>query len=380
MMMKSFASAVVVLIVVFTFEIAPAAVPNPPDLQRPPARRPSDAPRLPSILETADGASIQTATAWRAQRERLRRDWMEFLGQFPIHKAPLRTEILQTEVAPGFVRQHIRYQSEEGVFTDGYLLSPTNARSRLPAVVVFHPTTPLHAKGVAGIAPEYSFEKQQGIQLVSRGYVVWCPRNFIFEDESAAATNSIKAYTDATQKLFARHPSWKGMTRMIWDGIRAADFLESLPTVDARRIGCLGHSLGGKQALFAAAFDERYKAAVASELGIGLRFSNWEAPWYLGAEIRRTGFPLENHQILALIAPRAFLLLAGDSADNDKSWTFIDSVAPVYRLLGVSQNLGWFNHHAGHQYPSEARSLAESFVGRHLKNGEETSIQSGPPR
>ena len=357
-----------VLVVVLSFKTALSTAANPPDLQRPPARPTSDAPHLPSLMEISGGRRIQTGAEWRMQRERLRRDWMGFLGEFPTHKAPLKTEILQTEVAPGFVRQHIRYQSEAGVFTDGYLLVPKNATGRLPAVVVFHPTTPLQAKSVAGIASDYPLEKQQGIQLVSRGYAVWCPRNFIFDDDIAVATNSIKAYTEAARKVLALHPAWKGMTRMIWDGIRAADFLESLPTIDPGRLGCLGHSLGGKQAFFVAAFDERYKAAVASEPGIGLRFSNWEATWYLGAEIRGTGFSLENHQILALIAPRAFLLLAGDSADDDKSWTFIDSVAPVYRLLGAPQNLGWFNHHAGHQYPAEARSLAESFLDRHLKN------------
>ena len=154
---------------------------------------------------------------------------------------------------------------------------------------------------------------------------------------------------------------------MTFDAIRAADFLESLPNVDKRRIGCIGHSLGGKVALYAAAFDERYRAAVSSEGGIGLKFSNWEAPWYFGPEIREPGFALENHEVLSLIAPRAFLLLAGDSADGDKSWAFIEAALPVYKLLGASENFGWFNHHQGHRYSPEARQVAEAFLDEHLR-------------
>jgi dienelactone hydrolase len=154
---------------------------------------------------------------------------------------------------------------------------------------------------------------------------------------------------------------------MVWDAIRAADFVETLPRVDRKRIGCLGHSLGGKEVLYAMAFDERYRAGVSSEGGIGLRLSNWAAPWYLGAQIKQPGFSRENHEVLALVAPRAFLLLAGDSADSDESWAFIEAVKPVYLLLGAPGNLGWLNHHQGHRYSPEARAVAEEFLDQHLK-------------
>jgi hypothetical protein len=145
------------------------------------------------------------------------------------------------------------------------------------------------------------------------------------------------------------------------------DYLESLPYVDKDRIGCIGHSLGAKEVLYAAAFDERYKVAVFSEGGIGLSFSNWDAIWYLGSDIKKSDFDLEHHQLIALIAPRAFLLLAGNSADNDKSWAFIASATPVYKLLGMTENIGWFNHRFGHRYPPEAQAVTEAFIDRHLK-------------
>jgi len=311
-------------------------------------------PQLSPLLVDAQGKAVTTKRDWLKQREVLKKQWFGILGELPARRPALKTEILNTEHLPDFTRQHVRYQAEDGVFTDGYLLTPKNAKGKLPAVVVFHPTTPLQAKGVAGLDADYPEEKWQGVQLVQRGYVVWCPRNYINTEGADWQENA--------QRVRARHPNWTGMTRMVWDAIRAADFLESLPNVNKKRIGCLGHSLGGKQVLYAMAFDERYQAGVSSEGGIGLRFSNWNDAWYLGKQIDQPNFRRENHEVLALIAPRAFLLLAGNSADDERSRAFIEAVKPVYALLGAAGKVRLFNHGLGHRYPSEARAVAEDFA------------------
>lgn len=328
------------------------------DLQQPPRSPADNAPRLTPLLVNPSGGAFTNAEDWSAQRQFLRQQWLDFLGPLPRSKAPLRAEILQSEETNGFTRQWVKYQIEDGVFTDAYLLKPRAAKARFPAVVVFHPTIATAAQQVAGVdtsAPE----KMMGVHLVQRGYVVLCPRCYIF----AEGTD----YVGHVQAMQARHPSWKGMTRMLWDGVRAADYLESLPFVDMSRLGALGHSLGAKEALYAAAFDERYKVAVFSEGGIGLGFSNWDAIWYLGPDIKRPGFALEHHQLIGLIAPRAFLLLGGDSADGDRSWPFIEAALPIYKLLGKPGEVGWFNHRAGHRYPPEARAAAEEFIDRRLR-------------
>ncbi len=335
-------------------------------IQIPPAGSPKNSPALQPLLKTSDSETITTKKEWLAQREAFKAEWDKFMGAFPKQRAPLKTKILSKEELPQFTREYLKYQIEDGVFTDGYLLTPKIRQKKFPAIVVFHPTTPLQAKGVAGLSSEYAEEKWQGVQLVQRGYVVWCPRNFIFDDQSGVKANA-KLWTLNAEKIRKQHPDWRAMTRMTFDAIRAADFLESLPNIDKNRIGCIGHSLGGKVALYAAAFDERYRAAVSSEGGIGLKFSNWDAPWYFGPEIKEANFHLENHQVLALIAPRAFLLLVGDSVDGDKSWAFIEAAMPVYKLFSAAENLGWFNHHQGHRYSPEARQVAETFLDEHLK-------------
>ncbi|MBA4150338.1 MAG: dienelactone hydrolase family protein [Verrucomicrobia bacterium] len=337
-----------------------------PALQQPPSTLPKDFPQLPPLLKTEGGTLITTKRQWENQREKIKADWLAFMGEFPRKRAPLKTEFLEKEDLGGFTRQYVRYQIEEGIFTDGYLFTPKDAKGKLPAVVVFHPTTPFQARGVAGLEPEYDEARRQGMQLVQRGYVVWCPRNFIF-DEGTGEKSGARMWTRNAERIHKQHPTWTAMARMTFDAIRAADFVESLSTVDKKRIGCIGHSLGAKVALYAPAFDARYKASVSSEGGIGLKFSNWDAIWYLGKEIKDPGFELENHQVLSLVAPRAFLLLAGESADNDKSWAFIQSALPVYKLYGKRENLGWFNHREGHKYSDQARAVAEDFLDRHLK-------------
>lgn len=314
---------------------------------------------LPPVLVDARGQPVRSPAQWYRVRAALRQRWQTILGALPRRKAPLQPETLETSQGDGFIRARVRYQVEEGVWTDGYLLRPDTPARRRPAVVVFHPTTPSHARAMVGLDPDYPEEKRQGLHLVKQGFLVWCPRNYIFTEGADWAGNA--------HRVRERHPNWTGMTRMVWDAVRAADFVAALPGVDARRMGCLGHSLGAKQVLYAMAFEERYRAGVFSEGGIGLRFSNWDAPWYWGERMPAANGTFDHHQLLALIAPRAFLLIAGGSADHAGSRAYLEAARPVYALLGAPENLEWFEHNAGHRYPPEARAAAETFLQRHLK-------------
>ena len=313
--------------------------------------------QLPPLLVDGSGKAITSPAAWMQRRSALLSEWQAVLGEFPKAKAPLKVEVLATETLPEFTRQLLKYQIEDGVFTDAYVLTPRNVAGKLPGIVVFHQTVKSQAQQAAGVDASVP-ELMHGVQLVKRGYVVICPRCFIFADGAG--------YAEWVKRMQQLHPTWTGMARMTWDGIRAADYLESLPQVDRGRIGCLGHSLGAKEVLYAAAFDERFKVAVFSEGGIGLAFSNWDAPWYLGPRIRQPGFAREHHELIALIAPRPFLLLAGNSADNDKSAAFTEAARPVYELLGARDHVRLLNHRQGHRYPAEAQAAAEELLDRHL--------------
>ena len=282
---------------------------------------------------------------------RLRAQWLEYLGGLPTAKAPLAARWLgEADDSPAYTRRKVAYTIEPGVEIDAVLFLPKKTRAKVPGVVVFHPTLAAHYAQVAGYdatAPD----KMLGPQLAVRGFAVLCPRCFIFGDGADYAAH--------VAAMKARHPGWRGITRMTWDGIRALDYLASLDAVDAGRLGIVGHSLGAKEVLYVAAFDPRVKAAVFSEGGIGRAMSNWDAVWYLGE--RPEASPREHHELLALIAPRAFLLLAGGGkggADSAASERFLDAVRPLF----PPDSLGWLLHGAGHAYPPEARQVAESFL------------------
>lgn len=319
---------------------------------------PQPQPAAPAFSPLGSTTNSFSNASWATSRKEIQKLWQQALGPFPT-KPPLQTETLGVEFLPEFSRHYIKYQVTPGLFVDGYLLLPRGAKGKLPGIVVFHATTPYGARGAAGLAPEYPESKRHGLFWVRQGYVVWCPRNYINTEGTNWAGNAYKVLAD--------HPVWTGMTRMTWDAIRAADFMESLPFVDHKRIACFGHSLGGKQVLYAMAFDPRYCAGVSSEGGIGLRFSNWDAIWYLGPKINESSWKLDHHQLLALIAPRPFLLLGGGSADDDRSQHYIDAVKPLYDLRRDPGAIRFFNHRQGHVYGGEARTLAEEFLARYLR-------------
>ncbi|MCU0709452.1 MAG: dienelactone hydrolase family protein [Pirellula sp.] len=317
--------------------------------------------RLDPLLIAPDGKRISTWDAWVEERARLKKEWMEFLGPMPLERPPIQLEVLSTEIVPGdgarehvVVRQLVRYEGEPDWFVEGYLLYPQvvdrtdssegseDRKPSLPGIVALHPTSNKTIDEIAGVAGADS--AMTGLKLARRGYVVFCPRCFLWQD--------VTSFDDAVANHRRRHPRTTGMAKMLYDAMRAVDLLESLEFVDRDRIGAIGHSLGAKEVLYLMAFDNRITAGVASEGGLGFRSTNWNAPWYLGTSIDDEAFPLNHHQVLGMIAPRPFLVLGGEdgpgAADGDRSWVLIDAALPVWKLAGEPVRLGLLNHREGH--------------------------------
>jgi dienelactone hydrolase len=328
------------------------------EVQRAPVPQPaSSVGYFEALLAAADEKRITTVRDWERRRVEIRRRWLEFLGEMP-ERPPVRLTVLSEDRPGGCRRQLVRYESEPGLPVEGYLLRPEPLRKgRHAAVVALHQTSAENIDEVAGVkGPE---TQALGLKLVRQGYVVFCPRCFLWQ--------GAKDYKEAVRTFQNRHPGTLGMHKMLYDAQRGIDVLSSLPEVDRRRIGAAGHSLGAKETLYLAAFDERIRAAVASEGGIGLDFTNWDDPWYLGSAIKDTGFKLNHHQLLALAAPRPFLIIAGESADGDRTWPFVEAVLPVFQLYGEPPRVGLFNHRQGHTIPGKAFDRLSEWLHTYLK-------------
>ena len=321
---------------------------------------PADVPRLSPLLVDTTGRQITTLEQWQAQRKHYRTRWLNYLKPLSSGKRKLpKLKVLEEERVAGVRRQLIRYEVESGQPVEAYLLKPERITAPLPGVVVFHSTVNHSIRQPAGV--EGKPEKAFGLKLAQQGMVTLCPRNYLWP-----TNHKIAAQAEA-DRFHKRHPGHQGMARMLLDAQIAIDILVSQKEVDPQRLGAVGHSLGAKEVLYLAAFDERVKVTVSSEGGIGTRYSNWDAPWYLGPQIKTGSFPYEHHELLALIAPRAFLLVGGDSADGARSWPFIEKTLPVYRLYTDVPRLGLYNHHQGHSVPPASERRIYQWLTTYLK-------------
>lgn len=358
---------------------SPQSIPLP-DLLSPPAAAAS----YPIPLHPLIPDPLAHPNAWDLKRREIETLWKQWLGGFPEQKVDLEPQFLEREELPTFTRQRVTYQIEPNLRIDAILLLPKQASGKLPTIILFHPTYENHYRRVVGLEPKEDSERLQAVQWVEAGYVVIAPRCFLWEDipPDYAQPKIENSWAARARHMRETHPEWRAMTRTTWDGIRAIDFAETLPQVDPHRIALFGHSLGAKEVLYVGAFDKRPRCMIFSEGGIGMHHSNWNASWYLGPECREKEQPREHHELLALIAPRPFLLLAGGetagAADTSSSWTFIEAALPVYRALGFPGQLGWYNHGLGHRYGENARSVAEAFFQLHLKNAPEKTPNPVP--
>lgn len=337
------------------------------NLATPPPEYEPDALHLPPLIPG------DTLDDWQQRREELLQVWLDFLGSGP-DRVPLEMEVHGEETIGEVSRMLVSYQVEDGCRVEAFLLRPETDET-VPGVVVFHPTHHRTIMGPAGIS-DYP-AKQFGKNLAENGYAVVCPRNYLFDYRDMMAKGRSQ-YVEIVDRLFELWPDWTGMGKMLWDGMRAVDYLQALPAVDSQRIGCIGHSLGAKEVLYLMAFDERVQAGISSEGGLGISFSNWADRWYLGPEIEQRD-DLAHHQLLALTAPRALLVLGGGLEPSDRSegispgadpledWNYMEAARPVYELYDRSRNLGLLLHNKGHFVPPEAEAVIVPWMDHFLK-------------
>jgi dienelactone hydrolase len=163
---------------------------------------------------------------------------------------PLGVATLATEDAGTYTRSKITYEPEAGRKVFAWLLVPKGG-GRRPAALALHQTTRIGKDEPAGLGGTANLHYAR--ELAERGWVVLAPDYPSFGDDG----------TDFAKEVYGRGYA-SGTMYGIVNHTRGVDLLAAHPRVDKRRIVAIGHSLGGHNALFVGAFDERIRAVVTS--------------------------------------------------------------------------------------------------------------------
>jgi len=311
---------------------------------------------------------VHSIADWNMRRAQILVQMQTVMGPLP-HPArpvPLDVRTLESVSLGPIVRRKIDYHTDSpNRRVSAYLFVPANASAKQPAVLCLHQTITIGKSEPAGLGTNPDL--RYALDLAQRGYVTLAPDYPSF-GEYVYDFDPKEGYVSGTMKA-------------IYDNVRAIDLLRALPNVDGDRIGCIGHSLGGHNSIFTAAFDPRIKAVV-SNCGFtrfhkyyGGKLKGWTSPRYMPRIASIYGndpdrVPFDFTEIVAALAPRAFLASAPIHDENFEVSGVRDVIAaakPIYALFGKADNLAANYPDCQHSFPPAAREVAYAFLDRHLR-------------
>lgn len=325
-----------------------------------------------SALRFYNGDTVATATEWPKRRDEIYRKWTDLLGHWPPMITNQQLKITESKERDNFIQHRVTFNWLPNEETYGYLLVP-KSKGKKPAVITFF-YEPETAIGEGG-KPYRDF----AYQLARRGFV----------------TLSLGTKTSSENKTFSlfyptiNNSQSQPLSLLAYAAANAYEALAKEKEVDANRIGIVGHSFGGKWAMFASCLYDKFACAAWSDPGIVFDESrpsvNYWEPYYLGyhrlpwrkrgaitannpakglyLQLRKEGYDL--HELHALMAPRPFLV-SGGSEDPPLRWLALNSTIAVNKLLGYENRVAMSNRplHAPNQ---ESNEIIYSFFDYFLK-------------
>jgi len=317
----------------------------------PPSELAGDFGNYESPLVFKDGTKVKTSADWQRRRKEILQTWTGFMGDWPPLIDNPKMEYLAKERRENFIQYQVRVEiAPKGQTVDGYLLVPDGEKP-LPAVIVVY----YDAKTGIGLGRE---GRDFGYQLAKRGFVALS----IGTPEFASLKAPYKPLYDWGEDDTPLQP----LSALAYVAANCHTAIANLPDVDPKRIAVMGHSYGGKWAMFASCLYEKFACGVWSDPGIVFdeerpNVNYWE-PWYLGydpnrqrergvpsADKPRTG-PYEKmflqgydlHELHVLMAPRPFLV-SGGAEDRPERWKPLNHSIEVNRLLGYKNRVAMTN-------------------------------------
>lgn len=328
------------------------------DIQSPPIDLLAARDNLPKINSPKD---------WQSRKAHILQQMQKVMGTFPTpdNSVPLDMEVLERRRLPFAHRWKVRYHTDDPqAWVHAWLFVPLQQQQARPAVLCLHQTTRIGKDEPAGLGGKENLH--YAYELAERGFVTLAP--------------DYPSFGDALDYDFEEDPYISGTMKAIYDNVRAIDLLQSLPMVEAERIGCIGHSLGGHNTMFTAAFEPRIKAMVSCcgftrfHKYYGGQLKGWTSSRYMPriASIYDNDpdrVPFDFPEIIGTFAPRPFLAVAPQRDSNFEVSGVRDAISaarPVYELFDASENLEAIYPDCAHDFPPEARETAYQFLEKAL--------------
>jgi hypothetical protein len=373
-------------------------------------------PTLPDPLVLTDGQPVASAEMWwqRRRPEVYAAVMTEIYGQIPALTPKINWEVtaqtndgkVKTKTIVGHI-DNSRYPAAAPTIQMTLSL-PANAAGPVPVIVQDGPAPGsfrnLRPPGGANpAAPAAPVGPSGRDQVLAQG---WGFATFntgsVQADNAAGLTSGIIGLINQGQPR-QRTDEWGVLSAWAWGLSQAADYFETDPDVDAKQLGLEGFSRWGKTAVLAAAIEKRWIVTWAGNSGAGgvkLNRRDYgeslddvaeenESYWMAGNFLKYAGhhwndLPVDSHELVALVAPRAVFITGGTADQNsDAKGMFLAAVGagPVYRLLGkqdlgatempppdvalIAGDLGFREHTGGHiQAPDWPAFIA--FAGKYL--------------
>lgn len=315
---------------------------------------------LPNLLVTESGGSVTNNKEWENNRrgEILKLFEDNVYGQVPKDFDQIEFKVLEEDKTAlnkkatykKIAIYVVRNKKIATILTHLYI--PNQARKPVPVFLT------IHHRGVSSLNASPGNEFWPLEQVINSGYAMAG-----FDVEGVAPDHKTNYVNQVLAKLYPEQiPQANGMRALGawgWGASRVIDYLETDRAVDARKVMVAGHSRGGKAALWCGAQDKRVAIAISNESGssgakisrrnfgesvdaITRNFPHWFVPDYRKYANNEDDLPVDQHMLLALMAPRAvYVASAAEDSWADPKGQYLALVAaqPVFNLYSFNTNL-----------------------------------------
>jgi len=303
-----------------------------------------------------------TLRQWLPRRRAILRQLTEAVGGFPEKKCALNPTVTRKTDRGDYTVEALYFHSRPNWPVSAALYLPKEFEGPLPAIMVVHG----HAF-TQKAAPVY---QKVAVQYVRNGYAV-------------LAVDFVGGGDRLAQKHESRYFFTAGMTVqavMVWDNMRAVDYLISRPEIDPKRIGVTGSSGGGNQTAYTTIFDERI--AASAPVNAVTMFDEHMAvgcDYYCPCEVIPGMWRIaEYSDLIATVAPRPLLLV---SAMKDRLFPIKGvrevyyRAREVYRAFDAAGSIDVAEDYGPHSYSSASRAAVLQWFDKHLKGVEPRPLE-----